>query len=85
MFDYKDIGNFFNCEVKCEDPNNKIYEFNGVFKYPKQPGDTIDKEISESLTLENTMWANTVLASQGFVLGLVTYTGKQTKSQMNQK
>jgi hypothetical protein len=45
MFDYKDIGNFFNCEVRCEEPNNKIYEFNGVFKYPKQPGDTIDKEI----------------------------------------
>ena len=45
MFDYKDIGNFFNCEVRREEPNNKIYEFNGVFKYPKQPGDTIDKEI----------------------------------------
>mmetsp|Transcript_40933 Transcript_40933/g.47015 ORF Transcript_40933/g.47015 Transcript_40933/m.47015 type:complete len:105 (-) Transcript_40933:2157-2471(-) len=29
------------------------------------------------------MWANTVLASSGFVLGLVVYTGKQTKAQMN--
>lgn len=36
MFDYKDIGNFHNCEVKCEKPSNKIYEFNGVFIYPKE-------------------------------------------------
>lgn len=31
------------------------------------------------------MWANTVLASQGFVLGIIVYTGKETRSQMNQK
>lgn len=31
------------------------------------------------------MWANTVLASQGFVLGIVVYTGRETRSQMNQK
>lgn len=31
------------------------------------------------------MWANTVLASQGFILGLVVYTGRETRSQMNQK
>ena len=31
------------------------------------------------------MWADTVLASQGFVIGLVVYTGQQTRSQMNQK
>lgn len=85
MFDYKDIGNFHNCEVRCEAPSNKIYDFNGVFIYPREPGDVVDREFQEALTLENTMWANTVLASQGFVLGLVTYTGKQTRSQMNQK
>lgn len=31
------------------------------------------------------MWADTVLASQGFILGLVVYTGKDTRSQKNQK
>jgi phospholipid-translocating ATPase len=31
------------------------------------------------------MWADTVLASQGFVIGLVVYTGRQTRSQMNCK
>ena len=45
MYDYKDIGNFFKCEVKCEEPSNKIYDFNGTFIYPSQPGDTIDREL----------------------------------------
>ena len=80
MFDYRDIGNFFNCLVKCEEPSNKIYDFNGTFIYPSAPGDAIDKEIQEPLTLENTMWSNTVLASQGFILGLVVYTGRETRS-----
>ena len=35
--------------------------------------------------MENTMWANTVLASQHQVLGIVIYTGRQTRAQMNQR
>lgn len=85
MFDYRDIGNFYHCEVKCEAPSNKIYDFNGTFIYPSRAGDHIDREIQEPLTLDNTMWADTVLASQGFILGLVVYTGRETRSQMNQK
>jgi len=37
----------------------------------------------EGLSLENTLWANTVLASTGFILGTVLYTGKETRSAMN--
>jgi phospholipid-translocating ATPase len=32
----------------------------------------------ESLSLENTLWANTVLAN-GKIIGLVAYTGKETR------
>lgn len=39
----------------------------------------------ESLSLENTMWANTVLASNGHVLGMIVYTGIETRAQMNSK
>jgi len=39
----------------------------------------------ESLSLENTMWANTVLASSGYVLGMVVYTGAESRAQMNSK
>jgi phospholipid-translocating ATPase len=37
----------------------------------------------EGLSLENTLWANTVLASNGYVYALVLYTGKETRSMMN--
>lgn len=39
----------------------------------------------ESLSLENTLWANTVLASGGYILGMVTYTGFETRANMNSK
>ena len=58
-------------EVRCEGPTNLIYEFNGIF---------VNNEHKESLSLETTMWAETILASQGFVLGLIVYTGRQTRS-----
>jgi phospholipid-translocating ATPase len=31
------------------------------------------------------MWSNTVLATSGYVLCIVTYTGKETRSEMNSK
>jgi phospholipid-translocating ATPase len=34
----------------------------------------------ESLSLENTLWANTVLASSGHVLGMIVYTGSETRA-----
>ena len=37
------------------------------------------------MSLENTMWANTVLASSGHVIGMIVYTGKETRAQMNSK
>lgn len=63
MYDYKDIGFFFHCEVLCEQPSNKIYDFNGTFIYPSKPDEQVNIEIQEPLSLENTLWANTVLAS----------------------
>jgi phospholipid-translocating ATPase len=35
------------------------------------------------LSLENTIWANTVVASSGFILGIVLHTGKETRMAMN--
>lgn len=48
------------------------------------PEDNLEAH-KESLSLENTMWANTVLASSGHVLGMVVYTGIETRAQMNAK
>ena len=33
--------------------------------------------------MENTLWANTVLASNGYVYAMVLYSGKETRSMMN--
>lgn len=37
----------------------------------------------EGLSLENTLWANTVLASPGYILGMVLHTGLETRMAMN--
>jgi len=37
----------------------------------------------EGLSLENTIWANTVLASPGYILGMVVHTGSETRMAMN--
>jgi len=34
----------------------------------------------EALSLENTMWANTVLASSGYILGMIVYTGIESRA-----
>jgi hypothetical protein len=63
----EDLVSMEDAEVRCEGPTNLIYEYNALFA---------DKEHKEALSLENTLWAETILASQGFILGLVVYTGR---------
>jgi phospholipid-translocating ATPase len=67
-----------NCSVKCGSPNENIYEFAGMFCKGDCEG------TGKSLSLKNTLWANTTIAV-GEVLGLVVYTGKDTRSGMNMK
>ncbi|CAI2369958.1 unnamed protein product [Moneuplotes crassus] len=71
------------CEAKVisEPPSALIYNFKGKF-CRDQDNDT---DSDERLTLENTLWSNTVLASSGYILGLVIYTGNETRAQMNSK
>jgi len=38
----------------------------------------------EALSLDNTAWANTVLAA-GWMIGLVVFTGRETRAQMNSR
>jgi phospholipid-translocating ATPase len=59
-------------------PNEEIYDFKGYFE------DEVS-QMREPLGLENTLWANTVLASSGYILGMVLYSGNETRAQMNSK
>ena len=39
-----------------------------------------DAQHKEPLSLDNSLWANTVLASTGYIWGLVLYTGVETRA-----
>jgi phospholipid-translocating ATPase len=66
-------------QIVCEPPSEQIYDFKA---YCVGPGDVYKKE---ALGPDNTMWQNTVLASQGYVYGMVVYTGRETRSNMSSK
>ncbi|KAG9339231.1 hypothetical protein JZ751_023926 [Albula glossodonta] len=60
--------------VYAEEPNIDIHNFIGTFT--REDG---DPPVNESLSIENTLWASTVIAS-GTVVGVVIYTGKELRS-----
>lgn len=64
-----------DCLVNYAPPCEDIYDFLGSFQ-----GDGK----REALGLDNTAWANTVLAA-GWMIGLVIFTGKETRAQMNSR
>ncbi|KJH52958.1 phospholipid-translocating P-type ATPase, flippase [Dictyocaulus viviparus] len=66
-----------NCEIYAEKPQKDIHAFVGTFKVI-----TEDQVQDGSLNVENVLWANTVLAS-GTAVGIVVYTGRETRSVMN--
>ncbi|RWS27168.1 phospholipid-transporting ATPase IIB-like protein [Leptotrombidium deliense] len=59
--------------VNAEEPRRDIHSFAGKF--------TLNTE-EVSLSIQNTLWANTVIAS-GTAIGVVIYTGAETRSVMN--
>ena len=67
--------------VYANPPNDQIYDFKGYIT------NSIDEEagIKEPLSLENTLWQNTVLASNGYAVSLVIFTGSETRAEMNSK
>ncbi|KAL3097585.1 hypothetical protein niasHT_023385 [Heterodera trifolii] len=66
-----------NCEVYAEKPQKDIHAFVGTYRINAD-----DCSHDGSLSVENVLWANTVLAS-GTAIGLVVYTGRETRSVMN--
>ncbi|XP_078731924.1 putative phospholipid-transporting ATPase IIB isoform X3 [Lampetra fluviatilis] len=66
-----------SAHVYAEKPQLDIHSFTGTFTR-----EDVNPTISESLSIENTLWASTVVAS-GTVVGVVIYTGKETRSVMN--
>ena len=68
---------FFDVDatISAEAPGRDIHSFRGKFI-------TYNDNSELPLSIENTLWANTVIAS-GQAVGLVIYTGSETRSVMN--
>eukprot|EP01132_Coremiostelium_polycephalum_P008025 gene8025-9870_t len=61
--------------IYVEKPKKDIYSFIGNFT-------KTDTGATESLSVENTLWSNTVIAS-GNIIGCAVYTGRETRCVMN--
>jgi len=77
-------------------PDRKVNEFVGSVEYTPRSANTSDLQIGDQgglqrasslksapLTIDNTAWANTVLASNATILAVVVYTGAQTRQAMS--
>ncbi|KAM6899228.1 putative phospholipid-transporting ATPase IIB [Xenentodon cancila] len=73
------VGDLFSISayVYAQKPQLDIHTFEGNFTR-----EDTEPQIHESLSIENTLWASTVVAS-GTVIGAVIYTGKETRSVLN--
>ncbi|KAI8622855.1 phospholipid-translocating P-type ATPase [Xylariaceae sp. FL1651] len=79
--------------VTCGKPDKKVNEFVGTVELasPKRaveveqlnPGEPADPNQTAPLSIDNTAWANTVIASQVATMAVVVYTGPQTRSALS--
>ena len=64
-------------------PSKSIHHFNGqlIYKSPSTTGSAspISNNETYALSIDQTLWANTVLAS-GTAIGMVIYTGIETET-----
>ncbi|GAA51297.1 phospholipid-translocating ATPase, partial [Clonorchis sinensis] len=71
-------------QVFAEAPRQNIHLFEGTFARTDivAPADIGPEKTEVSLNLDHTLWSNTVLAT-GSAIGLVIYTGNETRAVMN--
>lgn len=88
---------FVRLRIVASKPDKKVNEFIGTVELlpkgsigydPHVPrsgneGEGAENANSAPLTIDNTAWANTVLASNATTLGVVIYTGPQTRSSLS--
>ncbi|KAG2532372.1 hypothetical protein BBI17_003270 [Phytophthora kernoviae] len=74
-------------EVECDVPNKDLFYFDGVLRLAKTVGDAVADSNSEdmetSLTMDNLILRGSESRNAEWTLGLVIYSGKETKVSMN--
>lgn len=92
-----DPREFMQLTLVAAKPDQKVNDFFGTIKYTSdrtniseapngsnnQNTSTSHSSQTASLTIDNTAWANTVIASNATVLAVVVYTGPETKQAMS--
>ena len=87
-----DPRDFTRLRVVAGKPDRKVNEFVGTIEYTPQskggslgtkPRDENSMVLTAPLNIDNTAWANTVVASNATVLAVVVYTGAQTRQAMS--
>lgn len=88
------VGEYTRLRVVAGKPDRKVNEFYGTVELPAKAQrhyDPHDRERPSSagktqtapLSIDNTIWANTVVASSGTLLAVVVYTGPQTRQALS--
>lgn len=62
--------------IKCENPSANLSKFSGTFK-------TEDVKQEIAINIEQLLIRGTILRNTDFVVGIVVYTGHETKSALN--
>ena len=93
-----DLQDFTRITIIAGKPERKVNEFVGTLElspssksmterrntgFAGQPQKQDQKVVTAPLTIDNTAWANTVLASSATVLAVVLYTGPQTRQALS--
>ncbi|EKG19708.1 ATPase P-type K/Mg/Cd/Cu/Zn/Na/Ca/Na/H-transporter [Macrophomina phaseolina MS6] len=88
-----DASEFTRLRIVAGKPDKKVNDFVGTVELLPRQKSGYDPHVDEQsateatksapLTIDNTAWANTVLASSSTVLGVVVYTGPQTRQALS--
>ncbi|KAH8712165.1 hypothetical protein GQ44DRAFT_752225 [Phaeosphaeriaceae sp. PMI808] len=89
-----DVGEYTRLRVVAGKPDKKVNEFYGTVELePKQhrhydpheqeAAPSSEENQSAPLSIDNTIWANTVVASSCSLLAVVVYTGPQTRQALS--
>lgn len=71
-----------NFQLTAEPPTREIHKFSGKLTQLSTTGDR-ESTRDYGVGIDRMMWANTVLASGPYVVGVVVYTGTETRQAQN--
>lgn len=79
-----DLGNT-KFWVECDPPNAHLYSFRGTIHYENydEDGHLVNSDEKESITYDNILLRGCALRNTKWVIGVVVYTGCETKIDMN--